>query len=245
MKKAAIHIIIAGLFAIFAVQHISGVVCRTPDPPCHEFWHASAVFAGRVISVTDDTEKLNPKEPIKPSDAYSAVHAVFEVSEPFRGVSESKIEVRTGSRGPRIVVGDSVDFRVGQEYIVYAYLSQLRPYLTTSVCSRTRLIANAAEDLAYARSVATSTATGARIIGKVARSTNPEPYKPASAIQISLWLDAKNWTTQTNADGDFEFTGMSAGDYQVLLPSGAKYPASVRDVRGCECVGIILDKLDP
>ena len=181
MKKAASLIIIAGLLVVLAVQPISGV-CITPGPPCHEFWRASAVFAGRVISVTDDTEKwswpssLNSKEPIKPLDPSTAVHVVFEVSEPFRGVSESKIEVRTGSRGHKVGWSEAFDFRVGQEYIVYAHRSQSGPYLSTSACTRTSRIENAAEDLAYARSLATSTATGARIFGKVVRSTYPRPY---------------------------------------------------------------------
>lgn len=238
MKKAASLIIIAGLLVVLAVQPISGV-CITPGPPCHEFWRASAVFVGRVISVTEDTEKwpssVNSKEPIKPLDRSTAGHVVFEVSEPFRGVSESKIEVRTGSRGPKIWFSEAFDFRVGQEYMVYAHRSQSGPYLSTSVCTRTSRIENAAEDLAYARSLATSTVTGARIFGKVVRSTSPRP------IQISLRLGEKSWKTQTNAEGDFEFTGMSVGDYQVLLPSGAQFPASVLDVRGCACVGPIAD----
>ena len=249
MKKTAILITIVGLFVAFAVQHISGA-CITPGPPCQEFWRASAVFAGRVISVTNDTEKwpypsMSSKEPIKP-DASTALHAVFEVSEPFRGVNESKIEVRTGSRGPRLSVSESVDFRVGQEYSVYAYQHTSQPYLSTSECSRTRLIENAAEDLAYARSVATSTATGARIFGKVFRWTNgiPRTKEPASGIQISLWLGEKSWKIQSNTEGDFEFTGMSVGDYQVLLPSGARFSTRVLDVRGCACVGTIPDKLD-
>jgi hypothetical protein len=242
MKKAAILIIIAGLLVVLAVQPISGI-CITPGPPCQEFWKASAVFAGRVISVTEDIEKwswpssLNSKEPIKPFDRSTAVHVVFEVSEPFRGVSESTIEVRTGSQGPRTWVEHGIDFRVGQEYIVYAYnRDQSRPYLSTSACTRTMRIENAAEDLAYARSVATSTATGARIFGKVFRLTYP---RPASDIQISLRLGEKSWKTQTNAEGEFEFTGMSVGDYQVLLPSGAQFSASVLDVRGCACLGTI------
>jgi hypothetical protein len=249
MKKTAILITIAGLFVVLAVQQISGL-CVIPGPPCQEFWQASAVFAGRVLSIIDDTEKwpwppMNSKEPIKP-DAKTAVHVVFEVSEPFRGVSESKVEVRTGSRGRRVWVEDSINFRAGQEYIVYAHREASQPYLSTSECTRTRLIENAAEDLAYARSVATSTATGARIFGTIFRWTDriPRSKKPASGIQISLLRGEKSWKTRTNAEGDFEFTGMSVGDYQVLPPSGARFPARVLDVRGCACVGTIPDKLD-
>jgi hypothetical protein len=239
MKKAAIFIIIAGLLAVLSAQHVSGI-CMTPGPPCQEFWRASAVFAGRVISVTEDKwswPSILPKEPPKPPDQHTAVHAVFEVSEPFRGVSASKIEVRS----PKIRSEHSIDFRVGQEYIVYAYRDQLRPYLYTSACTRTSRIENATEDLAYARSVATRTATGARIFGKVFRSTYS---RPASGIQISLWLGEKISKTKTNPEGDFEFTGMSVGDYQVLLPSGAQFPASVLDIRGCACLGTIPEKLD-
>lgn len=151
------------------------------------------------------------------------------------------IEVRTGSRGPRIWSSIGFDFKVGKEYIVYAHRQTSEAYLSTSVCTRTRLIGNGAEDLAYARSVATNRATGARIFGTV---FSPITQKPISGIQISLLLGRKSWKTKTNSDGDFVFTGKPVGDYQVLLPSGAQFPASVLDVRGCACVGPIADELD-
>jgi len=239
MRKASILIIFAGLFALIHVRHISGL-CMTPGPPCEEFWRANAVFAGRVISVTNDTENINSKEPIQ-LDASQAVHVVFAVSEPFRGISESRIEVRTGSRGPRIWVSNSIDFRVGQEYIVYAYRQTSQAYLSTSECTRTCLIANGTEDLAYARSVATNTATGARIFGNV---FSPITQKPISGISISLLLGQKSWKTKTNSEGDFVFTGKPVGDYQVLLPGGMQISTSVLDVRGCACVGKIPIKLD-
>jgi len=239
MRKAPILFIFAGLFVLLNVRHISGL-CMTPGPPCEEFWRANAVFAGRVISVTNDTDNMNSKEPIQP-DASKAVRVVFAVSEQFRGVSESRIEVRTGSRGPRIWVEDSIDFRVGQAYLVYAYRQASQAYLSTSECTRTSLIESAAEDLAYARSVATNKATGAQIFGKV---FSPRSQKPTSGIPISLLLGQKSWKTKTNSEGDFVFTGMPVGDYQVLLPSGMQISTRVLDVRGCACVGKIPDKLD-
>lgn len=242
MRKAPVIIIFAGLFVLLNVRHISGL-CMTPGPPCEEFWNACAVYAGRVISVTNDTKKwpsnLSLTE-MRKLDASTAVHAVFEVIEPFRGVSESKIEIRTGSKGPNVWSEDSIDFRVGQEYIVYAYRQTSGPDLIASECTRTRLIQNAAEDLAYARSVATSKATGARIFGKV---FSPITQKPTSGIQISLLLGQKRWKTRTNSEGDFVFTGKPVGDYQVLLPSGMQISTRVLDVRGCACVGKIPDKL--
>ncbi len=245
MRKASILIIFAGLvvFVLINVRYISGS-CITPGPPCQEFWRANAVFAGRVISVTDDTAKwpsnLSYQE-LNKLDPSTAVHVVFDVSEPFRGVSESKIEVLTGSRGPKVWSSEAFDFRVGQEYIVYASRLTSRPDLYTSGCARTRLIQNAAEDLAYARSLATSTATGAQIFGTV---FSPITQKPISGIQISLLLGQKSWKTKTNSDGDFVFTGKPVGDYQVLLPSGRQISASVLDVKGCACMGKIPDRLD-
>jgi hypothetical protein len=94
--------------------------------------------------------------------------------------------------------------------------------------------------LAYARAVATSKATGARIFGKV---FSPMTQKPTRGVQISLWLGQKNWKTKTNSEGDFVFTGMPVGDYKVLLPSGMQLTTRVLDVRGCACVGNIPDRL--
>ena len=101
--------------------------------PCASYWNAGAVFVGRV-------------EAIKRVGATR--HVSFTVLEGFVGVTSSTMMVTTGPVAQRC----GISFAIGKEYVVYAD----RPEggaLTTSRCSGTREVEDAAADLAYAREV--------------------------------------------------------------------------------------------
>jgi hypothetical protein len=95
------------------------------------------VFSGRVLAVKHD-RKLNG----------SVTNSVrFEVSQIWKGGSESQIFVHTGQGG-----GDcGIHFEEGQEYLVYAHPSTMygdQELLVTIMCDRTAKLTEANEDLA-------------------------------------------------------------------------------------------------
>src|SRR6185503_5470300 len=121
--------------------------CLGPLPACSAFWEESAVFAGRVVKIDRTTTGERP------------VRVTFAVLEAFKGVNTAEVDVVTGSGG-----GDcGYTFSVGASYFVYGYRGAGSRELSTGICSRTRALAAAAEDLSYARSVPSANYVGGTI----------------------------------------------------------------------------------
>lgn len=118
--------------------------CTESGPPCQTFFQTEAVFVGTVRSVT-------PAPRVPP--LLENVRVEFEETVGFRGVGGSTPTVFTNSDGPAC----GYPFKVGQRYVVYASRYNGAASLVTSTCSRTRPIAEAAEDLAFFQSLSSAT----------------------------------------------------------------------------------------
>ena len=132
--------------------------CMQPGPSCESFFQAPVVFAGTVRSVTQTPQVPQVMENIR---------VEFDEAIPLRGSQGTTQTVFTsagfGSCG--------YDFKPGERYVVYAYRSKPGEPLRTSICSRTRPIAEAAEDLQFFESLS-SAAGSPRVYGSV---THREP----------------------------------------------------------------------
>jgi hypothetical protein len=91
---------------------------------------ASALFEGRVISIRPDTQGV--------------VRIRATVVRKWRGAETETVDLLTASSGARCGYG----FRESQSYLIYAH-SQPSGDLGVSLCSRTRPIEEAGEDLAF------------------------------------------------------------------------------------------------
>lgn len=108
--------------------------CVPPGPPRQALAQAGAVFAGRVVSVTEPREA--PGDPDRP---YVEVRIVPERR--WKGAAGDTVTVLTPPNSA--VCGYA--FETGREYLVYAEGGEgLRVFL----CSRTAALADAGEDLA-------------------------------------------------------------------------------------------------
>ena len=90
-----------------------------------EFERSQAVFSGRVVDVREK-RSLN---------GYTSKSVLFEVTNTWKGVEQSQIIITTGQGG-----GDcGFDFKVGQEYLVYANESTMygAKSLVSTICDRT------------------------------------------------------------------------------------------------------------
>jgi hypothetical protein len=95
---------------------------------------ATAVFEGKVLGMTED----------KPEGSYFPYHVYeFEVARHWKGQELERQKVRTMSNSA--ACGRS--FTVGETYLVYARESEGQ--LSDNLCSRTRPIAEADEDIAF------------------------------------------------------------------------------------------------
>ncbi len=110
--------------------------CAMMPSPEQGFSNAQAVFSGEVINIKEGNGLIG--------EYGKTVH--FAVQETWKGSSKMEVAILTGNGD-----GDcGVAFVVGQEYLVYANLSDMykEQSLSTTICSPTKELGIATEDLA-------------------------------------------------------------------------------------------------
>jgi hypothetical protein len=193
-------------------------------PLCQSFWQAHAVFAGEVLSF----EKSDPKQ------FFSRRIARVRVDRVWRGEVTGVVEVSTGAGG-----GDcGYSFRRGEQYVIYAHQGPMKT-LSTSICTRTKLLSKASADLEYFKSIEAPSA-GGRIYGTARLETKGADLVAAKGVAIVLKGHARSWNATTDDKGAFEFTGLPVGDYTIAMEGAPLTPWKVqlRDVRACAAVNL-------
>lgn len=236
------------IFAIVALGSIAlprpaaACSCVGKRPACQAFWDEGAVFAGKVVSieprsgdglVTFDNRRVR-----------------FEVIEAFHGVttSTSTVDVFTGSGG-----GDcGYAFVVDSSYLVYAYEAP-GSRLTTGICSRTRPLSQAADDLAYIHALPATGALGATITGSVHHRDRNIATKPGVTIlapvaSLGVVMDCEGvaYRATTDANGRFTIAGVPVGSCtpRLELP-GSDFlltvsSVNIPDPRACADVDLMV-----
>src|SRR5262245_4725235 len=126
--------------------------------PCEGYWQVEAVFIGTVKEVS----QIELEEDLGGSKS-KFQHRVYQfaVNQSFRGVTTPEIGVIMG------ITSCGYVFEVGQQYLVYGYRHNIKKeLLTTSICTRTRPIRDAAEDLEYIQGLSKSR-PGGSIFGEI------------------------------------------------------------------------------
>ncbi|MFZ3591203.1 hypothetical protein ACOI1C_18650 [Bacillus sp. DJP31] len=103
--------------------------CIQPPPVDEEYKQVTAVFSGKVIDIKN---QLNPSEPMK---------VTFQVDQSWKGVSEGKISIYTAKDSAAC----GYAFNMDDSYLVYA--SEYEGKLNTGLCSLTKELSAASEDL--------------------------------------------------------------------------------------------------
>jgi hypothetical protein len=227
------------LFAtIVSIANASACSCAGPGAPCQDYGRATAVFIGTPISVrtAEQTSTRSPGE-----IDWLPVTFKFTLEQSFLGVESREVEVSTGRGG-----GDcGYNFKLGNRYVVYAYRSQNR--LATSICSRTKLLEDAKEDVDFLRSLS-SRAAGITIQGRVERvlhnvaKGDSAPAGPLADIALIVEGGGERREVRTEQDGNYQLTGLAPGKFKVTvqLPDDlttykAEQELTVAD-RGCAAV---------
>jgi len=119
--------------SIFANTALNTCSCALPPGPRESLEHATAVFAGKVININVlSGTSISSADPVE---------VTFEVSQIWKGPNYRTLAVITAING----VSCGFSFKQNKEYIVYAYGEENG--LSTTICSRTKLLTNAQEDL--------------------------------------------------------------------------------------------------
>ena len=130
------------------------------------------------------------------------------------------------------------DFQPGETYLVYADEDEETDLLSTGVCTRTRRVSDAGEDLAYLFFLKNEPEKSARIEGFATtnelyqadadRLRDPEHVKaPVADVMIALESSAGRRYAKTSAGGRYVFDGLAAGDYTVSAFT-AEYPRELK-----------------
>src|SRR5438067_5218582 len=181
--------------------------CASSGPPCQGYFQVDAVFVGtaRSISTVEGT----------PDSAYQRRTVAFAVERAFRGVPGTAADVATGMGG-----GDcGYDFKVGERYLVYAYRNA-RSGLAASICSRTRPIAKAEEDLQYLETLPPS-GTGARVYGVVTHwernlaTGDGHKYGPVPFVHVQLRGELAALESESDEQGRYAIAGIPPGTYDL------------------------------
>jgi len=223
--------------ALLSARPAYACTCAGGGAPCQAFFDAPAVFVGKVVSIEE-----------RPGFR-RRVHLV--VGEAFRGVTSQETDIDTGSGG-----GDcGYSFKVGESYVVYAYPQKDVQALSTSICTRTRPLSDAHDDLTFARAAASAAAGGGVISGTVRnrdlRPANPSrqeiPFAPVRGVAVRVECGDVVHAAETDARGRFEITGLPVGTclprvtapdstYIVFQPSDV----TIRDLRACAALDVLI-----
>ena len=144
LQRPLRYLIILGLLLSFLLpqQRAYACSCVPPGPPEMALQEATAVFSGKVTD-RQIGQRLHFAFRYPFIHLYQAgAKFTFAVSEIWKGAPYETIIINTGTGGGDCGLG----LRTGEEYLIYAYGEQNA--LGSNICTRTRPLANASEDIA-------------------------------------------------------------------------------------------------
>jgi len=169
----------------------------------------------------------------------------FRVKSSFKQEAESAasaIEVWTP-------FGDcGYDFQPGETYLVYADEDEETGVLSTGVCTRTKRLSDAGEDLAYLFFLKNDPENSARLEGFVTTNElyqadydklhDPEKVKrPVAGVMVALESASGRRYVKSSDGGRYFFDGLAAGDYKLSVFSG-DYPHVVQILGGPKALAV-------
>jgi Carboxypeptidase regulatory-like domain len=218
--------------------------CAMSGPPCQATWRSDVVFAGTVISMA-------PIEVVSAGFRHQSMQVAFNVEQRFLNAPAGRIEVVTGMGG-----GDcGYRFTVGMKYLVYANKNEESSRLTTGICSRTRPLAEAKDDLQYLTTIGAK-GTGGHLYGRI-NEWRRDPaeergvdYGPVEGITVSVRGRTFGRDVTTNADGRFDIPGLPVGKFKLTVvppfgfePNPFEREIEITDPRACSLVDLTIEAL--
>lgn len=211
----------------------SACACGGPGPTtCQAIGPHSAVFLGVVDSIEtpsffDFVKVVNLRSSIPFRSQYAIfsdnVTVVFTVEEWFSGQPQKTARLHItkslGSCGYEYHPGD-LFFHKGERYLVYA--GENNGTLSTNHCSKTRAAHDKndpeIENLRRLHRLPSSIVTGSYAVPSVYG-----PNTPLAGANITLTSLGQRFTTKTDANGSFTFSGLSPATYQIQFDTPPGY----------------------
>ena len=131
MKTLMFCLLLAASLA-FGTETGLACTCVPSKGPGEDLKLATAVFSGKVIEIRRH----------KVGDVFARAEAVLRVERVWKGGEATTVSVFTASHSATCGYG----FKEGRTYLVYAY-KDAEGRLSTGICSRTRRLKDAGEDI--------------------------------------------------------------------------------------------------
>jgi hypothetical protein len=203
-------------------------------PPCQALFQSDVVFVGTVKSIATDEEAGSDQR------LFGRRLVTLSLDRGIRGIKGSTVTVRTGQGG-----GDcGFDFKEGQTYLVYA---SRHPdgWLSAGICSRTRPLSQAAEDLAFIDAMPAS-GSGGRVSGTIKHweidpaAGGQVEHGPVPDVQVLVRGSRGTFSGMTDAAGKYSVAGIPVGAYEVEVLPPANFSTrylqrkiEIKDARAC------------
>jgi hypothetical protein len=189
---------------------------------------STAVFTGKVLEIADPPPPVlvpgndnsgrvyasrRTAAPITPQRPLRVVR--LSVGDVLAGVdgSQKEIEILMGYGG-----GDcGYQFQVGTEYVVYAYKNSAGR-LETGICTRTRPLAEAAEDVKYIQEMSIALNTG-----ELRVHTAFPGIAGQSGATIIAERQGQRDAVVANSVGEAVFSGLRPGEYSIHVAVQAAF----------------------
>ncbi len=241
MKKQIASFILRAVVLCCSVDIAIACSCvRTPSP-CASFKDTPVVFVGLVTSIEEDTVdvvRFGEKQTFR-----TGLLAHFTVEESLKGIDVKTVDVATG--------GGSADcgypFEKGRRYLVYAYRSDgdalsssisrtviggrsgKAAALSANICSRTRRIEDATDDIELIRGIV-SGKRETRVFGQVNQYQQKlgiyehatDRVGPITGMKVVAQSPNDKYESTTDQNGRYKLSNLKPGNYtlSVLLPEG-------------------------
>lgn len=195
--------------------------------PCQAAWTATAVFTGTVIDIAEpvpaqpepvgrnSTARVFKSSAERPLPSPKRV-VRMQIREVLTGVNadQREIEIVTGRGG-----GDcGYSFQPGADYVIYAYKNS-EGRLETGICSRTRPLTEAAQDVTYLRTIAQLPATADIRVFVVDNGKSQAGRMPMQGVRTTISGPDGLRDALTDSAGRVTFAGLQPGEYTVQWAS--------------------------
>lgn len=161
-------------FALVAPVALACTCVPLPQPE-QAFSEATLVFSGTVVGFSDADS----------TDFMMFVN--FEVRRVWKGPANGHQEVQTaGYEGVPNTAACGYPFQVGETYLVYAHAYGPDGEIEASTCTRTRLVADASEDLAFLGEGTTVSTESPELPLVSALGNYPNPFARTTTVSFTL-----------------------------------------------------------
>lgn len=217
MRRLLLTALAAGISLILTPDPADACSCVAGFPPCQRLWLGGDDYPSIVFEATVEAVETDLAPAIDPSGQRYPVRKV-RVRDIVKHLGDPQLVVTTAMTAEAC----GYEFQIGRRYLIHADLDPIDGSLSTTRCSMTGPIEQAAELLGYLRTLS-KPSPGGRVSGTVRLSARPAmfgaPDDPPSALagaRVTINGPVARSVT-TDDHGEFVLDEVPPGPYELTV----------------------------